>query len=283
MGRQAAGVRCEGTGLGWGDAGAPHYTLHQAQTPARPPARRGLLLLLLQVGRRGRAVGATLMNEGSSRSHSIFTVVVESVGKAGGGGGVGAGGAGSIAGSDSQETSSGTSSAGSSSSAGAVRVGKLHLVDLAGSERQGKTGAEGQRLREAAAINLSLSVLGNVIAALTTEGCGCGGGSEGRAVAGAGGATGAPHHVPYRDSKLTRLLQVGGECGVGGEVGSGEAQLAAAADAAVFCRHTHLPPSPCWLLPCCHCPPQNSLGGNSKTVMIANVGPAGGWVGGVGC
>jgi hypothetical protein len=41
------------------------------------------------------------------------------------------------------------------------RVGKLHLVDLAGSERQSKTGASGQRLKEATKINLSLSTLGN--------------------------------------------------------------------------------------------------------------------------
>ncbi len=49
---------------------------------------------------------------------------------------------------------------------GAVRVGKLNLVDLAGSERQGSTGATGERLHEAALINLSLSALGNVINAL---------------------------------------------------------------------------------------------------------------------
>jgi hypothetical protein len=44
-----------------------------------------------------------------------------------------------------------------------VRAGKLNMVDLAGSERQGKTGAEGDRLKEAAKINLALSALGNVI------------------------------------------------------------------------------------------------------------------------
>ncbi len=48
------------------------------------------------------------------------------------------------------------------------RVGKLHLVDLAGSERQSKTGATGQRLKEATKINLSLSTLGNVISALVS-------------------------------------------------------------------------------------------------------------------
>ena len=86
-----------------------------------------------------------------------------------------------------------------------ICVGKLNMVDLAGSERQGKTGATGIRLKEATKINLSLSALGNVISALINP---------------------KSSHVPYRDSKLTRLLQ-------------------------------------------------DSLGGNTKTVMIANCGPAG--------
>ncbi|XP_042857767.1 kinesin heavy chain-like, partial [Penaeus japonicus] len=64
-------------------------------------------------------------------------------------------------------------------------LGKLYLVDLAGSEKVSKTGAEGSVLDEAKNINKSLSALGNVIAAL------------------ADGKT----HVPYRDSKLTRILQ----------------------------------------------------------------------------
>ena len=67
-----------------------------------------------------------------------------------------------------------------------MRVGKLNLVDLAGSERQSKTGATGDRLKEATKINLSLSALGNVISALVDSKSG---------------------HTPYRDSKLTRLLQ----------------------------------------------------------------------------
>merc|ERR1712170_133650 len=85
-----------------------------------------------------------------------------------------------------------------------IRKGKLNLVDLAGSERQSKTQATGDRLKEANKINLSLSVLGNVIKALVD---------------------GKSKHIPYRDSKLTRLLQ-------------------------------------------------DSLGGNTKTIMIANVSPA---------
>eukprot|EP00928_Gymnodinium_smaydae_P054007 TRINITY_DN3785_c0_g1_i1.p1 TRINITY_DN3785_c0_g1~~TRINITY_DN3785_c0_g1_i1.p1 ORF type:complete len:679 (+),score=126.98 TRINITY_DN3785_c0_g1_i1:144-2039(+) len=67
-----------------------------------------------------------------------------------------------------------------------VKVGKLHLVDLAGSEKVAKTGASGKRLDEAKHINSSLSALGNVISAL----------SDKHVV-----------HVPYRDSKLTRVLQ----------------------------------------------------------------------------
>ncbi|XP_003962317.2 kinesin-like protein KIF3C [Takifugu rubripes] len=67
-----------------------------------------------------------------------------------------------------------------------IRVGKLNMVDLAGSERQSKTGAKGKRLKEATKINLSLSALGNVISALVDR---------------------KSTHVPYRDSKLTRLLQ----------------------------------------------------------------------------
>ncbi|VEL39176.1 unnamed protein product [Protopolystoma xenopodis] len=67
-----------------------------------------------------------------------------------------------------------------------IRQGKLHLVDLAGSERQSKTGSTGKHLQEANKINLSLTTLGNVISALVD---------------------GKSTHVPYRNSKLTRLLQ----------------------------------------------------------------------------
>lgn len=70
-----------------------------------------------------------------------------------------------------------------------VKTGKLILVDLAGSEKVEKTGAEGRLLDEAKTINKSLSALGNVINALTH------------------GAAGKTNHIPYRDSKLTRMLQ----------------------------------------------------------------------------
>ena len=69
---------------------------------------------------------------------------------------------------------------------GDVWRSKLWLVDLAGSERVGKTDAQGERLREAQFINKSLSALGDCIHALATR---------------------SPH-VPFRNSKLTYVLQV---------------------------------------------------------------------------
>ena len=71
-----------------------------------------------------------------------------------------------------------------------LRKAKLNLVDLAGSERHGKTGIStnsGHAFTESKSINLSLSCLGKVIQALSAD---------------------KPGHVPYRESKLTRLLQV---------------------------------------------------------------------------
>ncbi|KAH7083269.1 P-loop containing nucleoside triphosphate hydrolase protein [Paraphoma chrysanthemicola] len=69
---------------------------------------------------------------------------------------------------------------------GSQKSGQLFLVDLAGSEKVGKTGASGQTLEEAKKINKSLSALGMVINSLTD---------------------GKSSHIPYRDSKLTRILQ----------------------------------------------------------------------------
>jgi hypothetical protein len=87
-------------------------------------------------GRECRKTGATKMNPESSRSHSIFQIIIEN-----------------------SEVIDGETK---------YRMGKLNLVDLAGSERQNKTGATGERLKEATRINLSLSTLGNVISALVT-------------------------------------------------------------------------------------------------------------------
>ena len=68
-----------------------------------------------------------------------------------------------------------------------LRIGKLNLVDLAGSENIGRSGAMDKRAREAGNINQSLLTLGRVITCLVDR----------------------TPHVPYRESKLTRLLQVG--------------------------------------------------------------------------
>ncbi|KAL3381826.1 hypothetical protein AABB24_001765 [Solanum stoloniferum] len=70
-----------------------------------------------------------------------------------------------------------------------TKFGKLILVDLAGSEKVEKTGAEGKILEEAKTINQSLTALGKVINAMTSS------------------TPGKPTHIPYRDSKLTRILQ----------------------------------------------------------------------------
>ena len=97
--------------------------------PAQPaaPSSNTRHHACLQVGKRNRAVGATAMNQDSSRSHSIFTITVEAVQRAAGAG-----------------TGSGAAtSAAAGEKGGPVRMGKLNLVDLAGSERQSKTGATG--------------------------------------------------------------------------------------------------------------------------------------------
>ena len=127
----------------------------------------------MELGFKSRSVRATNMNAQSSRSHSIFTIYIDS----------------------QQNDQKGNEK---------YKASKLNLVDLAGSERSSKTGVTGEGMKEATKINLSLSALGNVISSLVD---------------------GKTHHIPYRDSKLTRLLQ-------------------------------------------------DSLGGNTKTIMIAAVSPA---------
>ncbi|KAI3716452.1 hypothetical protein L1987_67345 [Smallanthus sonchifolius] len=114
---------------------------------------------LLKKGLSNRRIGATSINMESSRSHSVFTCVVESRCK-------------SMDGLSSFKTS------------------RINLVDLAGSERQKLTGAAGERLKEAGNINRSLSQLGNLINILAEV-----------------SQNGKQRHIPYRDSKLTFLLQ----------------------------------------------------------------------------
>ena len=143
----------------------------------------------LEAGSLYRTVGSTLMNEVSSRSHSIFTIFLDQRLKVKG----------------EEVSAEETAPSGSDQS---YMTAKFHLVDLAGSERTKRTGAVGVRFKEAVQINCGLLALGNVISALGDE-------------------KKKAHitHVPYRDSKLTRLLQ-------------------------------------------------DSLGGNSRTLMVACVSPA---------
>lgn len=127
-----------------------------------------------------RATSATGMNRHSSRSHAIFTIQItsrraseETV----------------PTGEDTNHAEGGREEGGKEASPKAFLTAKMHLVDLAGSERAKRTKATGDVLKEGIHINRGLLALGNVISVL---------GDEQRR----GG------HVPYRDSKLTRLLQV---------------------------------------------------------------------------
>ncbi|XP_065875239.1 kinesin-like protein KIN-4A isoform X2 [Euphorbia lathyris] len=142
----------------------------------------------LEQGSLCRATGSTNMNNQSSRSHAIFTITLEQIRKLHSVSPV----------NDNPDEDMGEE----------YICAKLHLVDLAGSERAKRTGSDGLRLKEGIHINRGLLALGNVISAL---------GDDKKRKEGV--------HVPYRDSKLTRLLQ-------------------------------------------------DSLGGNSKTVMIACISPA---------
>jgi DNA repair exonuclease SbcCD ATPase subunit len=141
---------------------------------------------LLKKGALSRQTGSTKMNLQSSRSHAIFTITVKQ-----------------------QRISCWTENPDNEIMAEPeleTLCAKFHFVDLAGSERLKRTGATGERAKEGISINSGLLALGNVISAL-------------------GDRTKRAQHVPYRDSKLTRLLQ-------------------------------------------------DSLGGNSRTLMIACISPS---------
>lgn len=143
-------------------------------------------LNILKHGAKIRSTGATNMNLQSSRSHAIFTLNIKQKYLI--------------------KNSTTTNTSNEEPNDYQTLTAKFHFVDLAGSERLKRTGATGSRAKEGICINRGLLALGNVISALgDREKLGC--------------------HVPYRDSKLTRLLQ-------------------------------------------------DSLGGNSRTLMIACVSPS---------
>ncbi|KAL6746535.1 hypothetical protein V8C86DRAFT_2939694 [Haematococcus lacustris] len=162
---------------------------------------------VLEMGTLCRATASTNMNSRSSRSHAIFSITLEQRRQisAAAGSGIAGGGLVSRLEDDDDEAEDGIGGGvGTDGDMGEDYLcAKMHLVDLAGSERAKRTKAEGARLKEGIHINRGLLALGNVINAIVDN----------------------HKHVPYRDSKLTRLLQ-------------------------------------------------DSLGGNSRTVMIACASPA---------
>ncbi|XP_029378333.1 kinesin-like protein KIF21A isoform X1 [Echeneis naucrates] len=151
------------------------------------------MMQCLKLGALSRTTASTQMNVQSSRSHAIFTIQLCQV---------------RVCASDNQdnETDNRVSNGNSELDEYETLTAKFHFVDLAGSERLKRTGATGDRAKEGISINCGLLALGNVISAL-------------------GDRSKRASHVPYRDSKLTRLLQ-------------------------------------------------DSLGGNSQTVMIACISPS---------
>ncbi len=153
------------------------------------------MMSLLNDGSKHRTTSATKMNSTSSRSHAIFTVIIKHSIYLD-----------NVANSEDNNILD-THMLNKSNAKCEIRTSKFHFVDLAGSERVKRTGAIGQQLKEGIDINKGLLALGNVISALGDEN------KRGKV------------HVPYRDSKLTRILQ-------------------------------------------------DSLGGNSKTLMICCVSPS---------
>uniref|UniRef100_A0A3P9C4Z8 Kinesin family member 21A n=1 Tax=Maylandia zebra TaxID=106582 RepID=A0A3P9C4Z8_9CICH len=147
------------------------------------------MMQCLKLGALSRTTASTQMNVQSSRSHAIFTIHLCQVRVC-----------------QENDTDNRVTNGNSEMDEYETLTAKFHFVDLAGSERLKRTGATGDRAKEGISINCGLLALGNVISAL-------------------GDRSKRASHVPYRDSKLTRLLQ-------------------------------------------------DSLGGNSQTVMIACISPS---------
>lgn len=164
----------------------PSGGIYTAGATSRLATNVEAVFQMLKKGALSRQTGSTNMNLQSSRSHAIFTITVK------------------------QQRISCWADNGDSEIMDEPELetlcAKFHFVDLAGSERLKRTGATGERAKEGISINSGLLALGNVISAL-------------------GDRTKRAQHVPYRDSKLTRLLQ-------------------------------------------------DSLGGNSRTLMIACISPS---------
>ncbi|XP_056878555.1 kinesin-like protein KIF21A isoform X2 [Takifugu flavidus] len=132
------------------------------------------MIQCLKIGALSRTTASTQMNVQSSRSHAIFTIHLCQV---------------RVCAPDNNETVTDNRLASNSDiSEFETLTAKFHFVDLAGSERLKRTGATGDRAKEGISINCGLLALGNVISAL-------------------GDRSKRSTHVPYRDSKLTRLLQ----------------------------------------------------------------------------
>ncbi|XP_058883170.1 kinesin-like protein KIF21A isoform X12 [Acipenser ruthenus] len=151
------------------------------------------MIQCLKLGALSRTTASTQMNVQSSRSHAIFTIHLCQVRVC-------------ATAENDNETDNRIMDGSSQMNEFETLTAKFHFVDLAGSERLKRTGATGERAKEGISINCGLLALGNVISAL-------------------GDKSKKSSHVPYRDSKLTRLLQ-------------------------------------------------DSLGGNSQTVMIACISPS---------
>uniref|UniRef100_A0A667Z9H7 Kinesin family member 21A n=1 Tax=Myripristis murdjan TaxID=586833 RepID=A0A667Z9H7_9TELE len=174
-----------------------HIKIHEDATggiytvgvTTRTVSSKAEMMQCLKLGALSRTTASTQMNVQSSRSHAIFTIHLCQVRVC-----------------QENETDNRVSNGNSEMDEFETLTAKFHFVDLAGSERLKRTGATGDRAKEGISINCGLLALGNVISAL-------------------GDRCKRASHVPYRDSKLTRLLQ-------------------------------------------------DSLGGNSQTVMIACISPS---------
>ncbi|KAJ1895493.1 hypothetical protein LPJ66_004564 [Kickxella alabastrina] len=168
----------------------------------KPASHASDILGFLHQGALSRTTASTDMNHTSSRSHAIFTIFLRQQDRRSSA--MLAGGCASPTMNDPADLDGGPSI-----------VSKIHFVDLAGSERIKRTGAAGDRAKEGISINAGLLALGNVISALGSSSSSPSNQQQSK----------RPMHVPYRDSKLTRLLQ-------------------------------------------------DSLGGNSQTVMLACISPS---------